>query len=60
VANVARFFDVREFLRLADERPLKPEVQEYALEEPNQALVELRAKRIRGSKVLRIARPPVR
>ena len=37
VANVTRA-DVREFLRLAAEIPLKPEVQEYALEEANRAL----------------------
>jgi propanol-preferring alcohol dehydrogenase len=54
VANVCRA-DVREFLRLAAEIPLKPEVQEYALEEANRALVELKAKIIRGAKVLRVA-----
>ncbi len=54
VANVTRF-DVREFLRLAAEVPLRPEVQEYALEEANQALIELKAKKIRGAKVLRVA-----
>ncbi len=54
VANVTRF-DVREFLRLAAEIPLKPEVQEYRLEEANQALRELKAKKIRGAKVLRMA-----
>lgn len=59
VANVTRY-DVREFLRLAAKVPLKPEVQEFALEEANQALIDLRAKSIRGAKVLQIARPPVR
>ncbi len=54
VANVARA-DVREFLQLAAEVPLKPEVQEYALEDANRALVELRSKEVRGAKVLRIA-----
>jgi propanol-preferring alcohol dehydrogenase len=53
VANVARS-DVREFLALAAEIPLKPETQEYPLEEANQALRELKARRIRGAKVLRI------
>jgi propanol-preferring alcohol dehydrogenase len=33
---------------------LEPEVQEYPLEEANQALVELKAGNIRGAKVLRI------
>jgi propanol-preferring alcohol dehydrogenase len=54
VANVARD-DVREFLRLAAEVPLRPEVQEYPLEEANRALVELKAGVIRGAKVLRVA-----
>ena len=54
VANVTRD-DVREFLRLAAEIPLKPEVQEYPLDEANQALVDLKEKAIRGAKVLRIA-----
>lgn len=54
VANVTRS-DVREFLSLAAEIPLKPEVQEYPLEEANRALVELKEKRIRGAKVLRIS-----
>jgi propanol-preferring alcohol dehydrogenase len=53
VANVARR-DVREFLQLAAEIRIKPEVQEYALAQANEALVELRTKKIRGAKVLRI------
>jgi len=53
VANVARS-DVREFLALAAEIPLKPETQEYPLEEANQVLRELKARRIRGAKVLRV------
>jgi propanol-preferring alcohol dehydrogenase len=54
VANVTRA-DVREFLALAAEIPIKPEVREYALEDANLALEELRAKDIRGAKVLRVA-----
>jgi propanol-preferring alcohol dehydrogenase len=54
VANVTRF-DVREFLRLAAEIPLRPEVQEYPLEQANQALCDLKAKGIRGAKVLRVS-----
>lgn len=53
VANVARR-DVGEFLELAAEIPIKPEIQEFALEEANQALVELKERKIRGAKVLRI------
>jgi propanol-preferring alcohol dehydrogenase len=54
VANVARS-DVQEFLELAAEIPIKPEVQEFPLEEANEALVELKTSKIRGAKVLRIA-----
>jgi propanol-preferring alcohol dehydrogenase len=53
VANVTRS-DVSEFLQMAAEIPMKPEVREYALEEANQALVEIKEKKIRGAKVLRI------
>ena len=47
--------DVREFLELAAKIPITPEVQEFALEEANKALVELKMSQIRGAKVLRIA-----
>ena len=56
VANVARS-DVAEFLELAAEIPLRPEVQEYPLEEANRALRELKERKIRGAKVLRIDAP---
>ena len=55
VANVTRS-DVREFLRLAAEIPLKPEVEEYSLEEANRALIDLKTKGVRGAKVLRVSR----
>jgi propanol-preferring alcohol dehydrogenase len=51
VANVARS-DVREFLKLAAEAGIKPEVEEYSLEDANRALVEIKEKKIRGAKVL--------
>ncbi len=53
VANVTRQ-DVREFLQLAAEAGIQPEVQEYALQDANQALIELRQGHIRGAKVLRV------
>ncbi len=53
VANITRR-DVEEFLQLAAEIPIRPEVQEYRLEEANTALRELKERRIRGAKVLRI------
>ena len=54
VANVARR-DISEFLQLAAEIPIKPHVQEFSLEEANKALLELKERKIRGGKVLRIA-----
>lgn len=53
VANVARA-DVREFLELAAGIPILPEVREYSLGEANQALAELKGRKIRGAKVLRM------
>jgi propanol-preferring alcohol dehydrogenase len=53
VANVARQ-DVSEFLELAATIPIKPEVEEFALEDANTALMELKRRKIRGAKVLRI------
>ena len=53
VANVTRV-DVREFLELAAAIPIRPEVEEYPLEEANRALYELKHHRIRGAKVLRV------
>jgi propanol-preferring alcohol dehydrogenase len=53
VANVTRK-DVSEFLELAAQMPLKPEVQEFPFEDANQALLELKKGKIRGAKVLRI------
>jgi propanol-preferring alcohol dehydrogenase len=51
VANVTRQ-DVHEFLALAAAIPITPEVETYALEDANRALAELKARRIRGAKVL--------
>jgi len=53
VANVASR-DVSEFLELAAKIPIIPEVQEFALEEANTALLELKERKIRGAKVLKI------
>lgn len=53
VANVTRA-DVREFLRIAAEAHIKPEIQEYELKDANQALVEMKQGKIRGAKVLRM------
>ena len=53
VANITRR-DVSDFLTLAADIGIKPEYQEYALEEANQALVDMKQRRIRGAKVLRV------
>ena len=51
VANVTRK-DVSEFIQLAAEIPIKPEVQTFALKDANAALLELKERKIRGAKVL--------
>ncbi|MBA3008107.1 MAG: zinc-dependent alcohol dehydrogenase family protein [Proteobacteria bacterium] len=53
VANISRR-DVSEFLALAAVIGIRPEIQEFALEEANKALLDLKTKRIRGGKVLKI------
>ena len=53
VANITRS-DVKEFLNLAAEMNIKPEVQVFSLEQANKALIELKTGRIRGAKVLKI------
>ncbi|HPC66335.1 MAG TPA: zinc-dependent alcohol dehydrogenase family protein [Syntrophorhabdaceae bacterium] len=53
VANVARN-DIGEFLELSSQIPIKPEVQVYRLEDANMALSELKKRKIRGAKVLKI------
>jgi propanol-preferring alcohol dehydrogenase len=51
VANVTRA-DGEEFLALAARMKIRPETQEFRLEDANKALVELKSGKIRGSKVL--------
>ena len=54
MANVTSI-DLAEFLPIAGEIPLQVEVEEYALEEANEALVALRSGHVRGAKVLKIS-----
>lgn len=54
VANVARK-DVSEFIELAAEIPIIPEIEEYPLESANEALLELKERKIRGAKVLNLS-----
>lgn len=53
VANITRG-DVKEFLSLAAEMNLQPEIQVFTLEEANVALIKLKTGKIRGAKVLKI------
>jgi propanol-preferring alcohol dehydrogenase len=54
VANITRQ-DVEEFLKLAAEIPIISEVEEFRLADANIALRELKERKIRGAKVLRIS-----
>jgi len=51
IANITHH-DISEFLPLADEIPLSPEVTTYPLKEANRALTELRRGKVKGAKVL--------
>ena len=53
IANSTRQ-DARELLRDAARVPVRSRVQEYDLEEANEALIDLKADRVRGSAVLRV------
>jgi alcohol dehydrogenase, propanol-preferring len=53
VANITGR-DIREFLPIAGEIPLRPTVEVYSLEDANRALCELKFGTVQGAKVLRI------
>ena len=53
MANVTRR-DIQEFLSLAAQIPIIPEVQEFDLREANRALIMLKEGKIQGAGVLRI------
>jgi alcohol dehydrogenase, propanol-preferring len=53
VANVTSN-DVRSFIRIAAEMKFKPEVEIYAFEDANKAIIDIKQRRIRGAKVLSI------
>ncbi len=53
VANITQA-DVTEFLSLAADMGLKPEIQEFSLKQANEALMALKDGPIRGAKVLKI------
>ena len=51
VANVTTK-DVREFIRIAAEIPFKPEVDVYPFTNANQAIMNIKNRKIKGAKVL--------
>jgi alcohol dehydrogenase, propanol-preferring len=53
VANITRA-DAQEFLPLAAEIPIIPQVQEFELHEANDALILLKQGKLRGAGVLRL------
>ena len=53
VANVTAM-DVKEFLQAATKARIKPHVQTYEFEEANKALLDMKFRKIKGAKVLRI------
>ena len=53
VANVTRD-DVRNFLQAAAEIPIKPDVKVYPFEKANEALMDIKNRKIRGAKVLKV------
>jgi propanol-preferring alcohol dehydrogenase len=52
-ANVTRQ-DAREFLPLAAEIPIRPQVQEFPLEQANDALLSVKQGKMQGAAVLRV------
>jgi len=53
VANVTRK-DISMFLKIASEIPLKPEIELYSFDRANDALLDIKNRKIRGAKVLKI------
>jgi propanol-preferring alcohol dehydrogenase len=53
VANITRE-DARDFLHLAAEIPIVPEVQEFKLEAANEVLILLKQGKVQGAAVLRM------
>jgi propanol-preferring alcohol dehydrogenase len=51
VANIVRQ-DVEQFLELAANIPIIPEVETYAFEKANEAIIDLKQKHVKGAKVL--------
>lgn len=52
VANVTRR-DISEFLEIAEKIPIKPEIEIYPFEKANEALKDIKGRKIKGAKVLK-------
>lgn len=57
VANITRR-DIDEFLPLAADIPIRPEIELYSLNDANKALVSLKRENVRGAKVLSVSGAP--
>jgi len=55
VANVTRR-DAREFLTIAAQIPIVPQVEEFQLEQANEALISLKHAKIRAAAVLMVSK----
>jgi len=55
VANVTRR-DARELLTIASQIPIVPQVEEFQLEQANEALISLKHAKIRAAAVLRVGK----
>jgi len=53
VANITRK-DIKEFLQLVETFNIKPEIEVYPFEKANQALKDIKNKKIKGAKVLKV------
>ncbi|WP_028844203.1 zinc-dependent alcohol dehydrogenase family protein [Thermodesulfovibrio thiophilus] len=55
VANITRN-DIEEFLKIASQISIKPEIEIYPFKEANKALIDIKNRKIKGAKVLKIER----
>jgi propanol-preferring alcohol dehydrogenase len=51
IANITRK-DVQDFLQIAGEISLKPDIEEYPFDQANRAILDIKQRKIRGAKVL--------
>ncbi|MFN7019662.1 MAG: alcohol dehydrogenase, partial [Fimbriimonadales bacterium] len=51
IANITTN-DITEFLKIASEYSIYPEIEKYPFSEANKAIIDIKNRKIRGSKVL--------